>query len=69
MKRSRFSEEQIIATLIENCRISGIEPQAYIANVIEKVAGEWPASRWDEFMPWNWKTDEQPLIAKSGACE
>ncbi|RSU45542.1 transposase domain-containing protein, partial [Sphingomonas sp. S-NIH.Pt15_0812] len=27
---------------------------AYIADVIARVAGDWPASRWDELMPWNW---------------
>jgi len=27
--------------------INGIEPQAYIAGVIAKIAGGWPASRWD----------------------
>ena len=34
--------------------------QAYIADVIEKIAGGWPASRWDELMPWNWQP-QQPI--------
>jgi len=21
---------------------------------MEKIASDWPASRWDELMPWNW---------------
>jgi hypothetical protein len=29
----------------------------YIADVIHRIADDWPASRWDELMPWNW----QPL--------
>ena len=37
--------------------MNGVEPQAYIADVIAKIAGDWPAARWDELMPWNW----QPL--------
>jgi hypothetical protein len=36
-------------------QINGVEPQAYIADVIAKIAGDWPASRWDELMPWNWR--------------
>jgi transposase len=42
--------------------MNGINPQAYIADVIAKIAADWPASRWDELMPWNWKP-EQPQIA------
>jgi transposase len=34
---------------------NNIEPQAYIADVIAKIANDWPASRWDELMPWNWR--------------
>ena len=47
-----------ICTIIETCKMNGIEPQAYIADVIARVANDWPASRWDELMPWNW----QPII-------
>lgn len=35
--------------------MNSVEPQAYIADVIAKIAGDWPASRWDELMPWNWR--------------
>jgi transposase len=38
-----------------------IEPQAYIADVIAKVAGDWPASRWDELMRWSWRPDFQRI--------
>ena len=42
-------------------RKEGLEPQAYIADVIAKIAGDWPAARWDELMPWNWQPDQQPI--------
>jgi len=42
-------------------KLNGIEPQAYIADVIAKVAGDWPAARWDELMPWNWRPDFQTI--------
>lgn len=45
-----------IYSVIETCKLNGIEPQAYIADVIAKIAADWPASRWDELMPWNWKS-------------
>jgi transposase len=44
-----------IYTVIETCKMNGVEPQAYIADVIAKIANDWPAARWDELMPWNWR--------------
>jgi hypothetical protein len=42
-----------ICTVIETCKMNGVEPQAYIADVIAQIANDWPAARWDELMPWN----------------
>lgn len=50
-----------IYSVIETCKLNGIEPQAYIADVIGKIASDWPASRWDELMPWNWIADRTPI--------
>lgn len=51
-----------IYSVIETCKLNGIEPQAYITDVIAKIAADWPASRWDELMPWNWTpADTNPL--------
>ncbi len=47
-----------IYSVIETAKMNGIEPQAYIADVIAKIVADWPASRWDEPMPWN----SRPLI-------
>ncbi len=44
-----------IYTVIETAKLNGLEPQAYIADVIAKIAGDWPATRWDELLPWNWQ--------------
>jgi transposase len=43
-----------IYTVIQTCKANGVDPQAYITDVIAKIADDWPASRWDELMPWNW---------------
>jgi hypothetical protein len=48
-------------SVIETAKLSGLEPQAYIADVIEKIASDWPASRWDELMPWNWTAEQPPV--------
>lgn len=50
-----------IYSVIETAKLNGIEPQAYIADVIAKIASDWPASRWDELMPWNWTAGSTPV--------
>ncbi|EQB30012.1 IS66 family transposase [Sphingobium ummariense] len=50
-----------IYSIIETCKLNGVEPQAYIADVVEKIASNWPASRWDELMPWNWTAGGTPV--------
>jgi transposase len=34
-----------IYSVIETAKLNGLEPQAYIADVIAKIAGDWPAAR------------------------
>jgi transposase len=43
-----------VASLIETCKLSDVEPQAYFADVLAKLVNLWPASRIDELMPWAW---------------
>ena len=54
-----------IYSVIETAKLNGIEPQAYIADVIEKIASGWPASRWDELMPWSWRPASEPAMAEA----
>ena len=50
-----------IYSVIESAKLNGLEPQTYIADVIAKIAGDWPAARWNELMPWNWQPDNQVI--------
>jgi len=43
-----------IASLIETCKLNGVDPQAYFTDVLIKLVNLWPASRIDELMPWAW---------------
>lgn len=54
-----------IYTVIETAKMNGLEPQAYIADVIAKVAAAWPAARWDELMPWNWAPPQPMPVAQA----
>jgi transposase len=51
----------IVASLIETCKLSGIDPQAYLADVLVSLVNLWPMSRLDDLLPWNWAAARQPL--------
>jgi hypothetical protein len=46
-----------IASLIETCKLHGVDPQAYLTDVLTKLVNLWPASRLDELMPWAWAAE------------
>jgi transposase len=41
-----------IASLVETCKLHGVDPQTYFTDVLTKLVNLWPASRLDELMPW-----------------
>ena len=43
-----------IYTIVESARLNGLNPQAYLADVIDRMAKGWPRSRLAELLPWNW---------------
>lgn len=43
----------IFYSLVETCRLNGIDPQAWLTDVIERI-GEHPINRIDELLPWVW---------------
>jgi transposase len=45
-----------IASLIETCKLNGVDPQTYFTDVLTKLVNLWPASRLDALMPWKWAT-------------
>ena len=42
----------IIASLIETCKLAGIDPQAYLTDVITKIVNGHKNNRIDELLPW-----------------
>jgi transposase len=44
----------ILASLIETCKLNGIEPQAYLADVLVRLVNLWPNNRRDELLPRTW---------------
>jgi transposase len=53
----------VIASLIETCKLSGVEPHAYLADVISRIINDHPQSRLDELLPWAYPTTTSPLKA------
>jgi len=52
-----------LASLIETCKLNGVDPQAYLTDVLTKLVNLWPAARIDELMPWAWHRDGGELAA------
>lgn len=41
-----------VASLIETCRLNGVEPHAYLADVITKIINGHPNIQIDDLLPW-----------------
>jgi hypothetical protein len=47
-----------VASLVETCKLNGVDPQRYLADLLTRLVNGWPNSRIDELMPWKWATAE-----------
>ena len=43
----------LIYTLIETCKLNGVDPFAYLRDVLTRIADH-PINRIDELLPWTW---------------
>jgi transposase len=46
----------VLASLIETCKLNGIDPQAYLADVISRIVQGHPQSDIDQLLPWAYRT-------------
>ncbi len=49
----------ILASLIETAKLSGIDPQAWLADILVRLVNLWPNNRLDELLPWHWAAAHQ----------
>jgi transposase len=54
----------IVASLIETCKLNGVDPQAYMADTLSKIIDGHLASKLDELMPWAYAT---PIVLRDVA--
>jgi transposase len=48
----------VVASLIETCKMNGIDPQAYLCDVLTKIVARHPMSRIDELLPFAYRRPE-----------
>jgi len=56
----------VFYTLIETCRLNDVDPRAWLADVLARIADH-PAQRIAELLPWNWKALRQQLTQAQAA--
>lgn len=49
----------ILASLIETAKLSGVDPHAWLADVLTRLVNLWPNNRLDELLPWTWAAPRQ----------
>jgi len=47
----------IVCSLIETCKLNGVEPYAYLTDVLTRMVDGHPVNRLDELLPWVWKPE------------
>ena len=52
----------IIYTLIETARLNDIDPQAWLADVVTRIADH-PINRVDDLLPWKWQREAPQAVA------
>jgi transposase len=48
----------VFYTLIETCRLNGVDPRAWLADVLARIA---------ELLPWNWQAARPPQMQAQAA--
>jgi hypothetical protein len=42
----------VLASLVETCKLNGVEPHAYFTDLLTKIVQGWPSARLDDLLPW-----------------
>jgi transposase len=52
----------VIYTLIQTAKLNNVDPQAWLADILARIADH-PVSRLDDLLPWNWNRHREALAA------
>jgi hypothetical protein len=53
----------ILYTVLESAQLNGLDPLAWLTDVIDRMARRHPINRLTELLPWNWKHQIASLAA------
>ena len=53
-------------TLIETAKLNGVDPKAWLADVLARIADH-PAHRLEDLLPWNWQAAHAHGATKKAA--
>ena len=48
----------MLASLIETCKLHGVNPEAYLTEVLTRLVNGWTNSRLADLLPWAWAAAE-----------
>lgn len=48
-----------IASLVETCKLNGVNPQRYFTDLLTRLVNGWPNRRIDELLPWCWTAPDE----------
>jgi hypothetical protein len=48
----------VIYSVLRTCALHGVEPVAYLTDVLQKLAVGWPSERMAELLPDRWRATE-----------
>jgi hypothetical protein len=50
-----------LASLVETCKLNNVDPQAWMTDVLTRLAHGHRMSEIDDLLPWRWTVSQQPL--------
>lgn len=53
----------ILYTVLQTAKLNGLNPEAYLADIIDRMAKGHPVNRLSELLPWNWSRLQAKLAA------
>jgi transposase len=55
-----------VASLVETCKLNGVDPQRYFTDLLARLVNGWPNNRIDELMPWCWASAREARPSGAG---
>ncbi|TWB48227.1 transposase IS66-like protein [Nitrospirillum viridazoti] len=53
----------LLYSVLETAKLNGLDPEAYLADVLDRMAKGHPINRLAELLPWNWTRQADKLAA------